>query len=148
MGKRELLLFLGFLAFGAIVYQVTAPPKEDTKDGFSISKIVSQVQAEIKGEQAQTEVERTASADAPSGEGRLVIPQFRGTLTIVGEDRHDVAGTLKAVVYGADENQAKARTNEVQLALKENDDNLSAEVTLPKEVRRRPMLDLTLRIPQ
>ena len=147
MGKRELLLFLGFLAFGAVVYQVTAPPKDPEKEGFSFSKFVGQIQAEMKGEQAETEVERTASADAPNGSGRLVIPQFRGTLTIVGESRHDLEASLKARVYGMDDDQAKARAKDVNLTLKEDGEDLSAQIVLPKEFHRRPQLELTLRVP-
>lgn len=147
MGKRELLLFLGFLAFGAIVYQATAPPPEPNKEGFSFSKFVGQVQAEIKGEQAETQVERTASADAPDGDGRLVIPQFRGTLTIVGEDRRDVSARLKATVYGMDDNQAKARANDVNLTLQPQGDDISAQISLPKEVHRRPQLELIVSVP-
>jgi len=147
MGKRELLLFLGFLAFGAVVYQVTAPPKDPEKEGFSFSKFVGQIQAEMKGEQAETEVERTASADAPNGSGRLVIPQFRGTLTIVGESRHDLEASLKARVYGMDDDQSKARAKDVNLTLKEDGEDLSAQIALPKEFHRRPQLELTLRVP-
>ena len=53
MGKRELLLFLGFLAFGAIVYQTTAPPPDPKKEGFSFSRFVGQMKAEM-GAQAAT----------------------------------------------------------------------------------------------
>lgn len=147
MGKRELLLFLGFLAFGAIVYQATAPPPDQGKEGFSFSKFMGDVKAELKGEQAETVVERTTTVDPPGGDGRLVIPGFRGTLTILGEDRHDLQAELKATVYGMDDDQAKARAEEVNLTLKESDDNLKADVTLPAEFHRRPQLQLTLRVP-
>jgi hypothetical protein len=147
MGKRELLLFLGFLAFGAIVYQATAPPPEQGKEGFSFSKFMGDVKAELKGEQAEFVIERTTTADAPSGEGRLVIPGFRGTLTILGENRHDLSAELKATVYGMDDDQTKARAKEVNLTLQEHGEDLKAEVTLPSEFHRRPQLQLTLHVP-
>jgi hypothetical protein len=147
MGKRELLLLVAFLAFGAVVYQVTAPAPDPSKEGFSISKFVGQVKAELKGENVETVVNATTSADAPSGEGRLLIPDYRGTLTILGEDRHDISAELKAVVYGIDEDQAKVRAKDVAVTFDSKGDDLSAEVTMPGDVRRRPRLELTLRIP-
>jgi hypothetical protein len=147
MGKRELLLFLGFLAFGAVVYQATAPPPDQSKEGFSFSKFMGDVKAELKGEQAETVVERSTTVDAPSGEGRLVIPGFRGTLTILGENRHDLSAELKATVYGMDDDQAQARAKQVNMTLQQRGDDLKGEVTLPAEFHRRPQLQLTLRVP-
>ncbi len=148
MGKRELLLLLAFLAFGAIVYQATAPAPDPKKEGFSFSRFVGQMKAEIKGEQAETVVERTNSADAPSGEGRLVVPEFRGTISILGEDRGDLAAQLKATVYGMDDDQAKERARDLTIAFNERGDDVDVEITMPHDMRRRPLLELTLRVPK
>src|SRR5690349_13945970 len=121
MGKRELLLFAAFLAFGAIVYQATAPPRDPKKEGFSFSRFVGQMKAEIHGEPAETVVERRTAAYAPSGEGRLIVPDFRGTLNLVGENRADLAAELKATVYGMDDDQAKERAKDVTVAFTGNE---------------------------
>jgi hypothetical protein len=147
MGKRELLLFVAFLAFGAVVYQVTAPAPDPNKEGFSLSKFIGQVKAELKGENDETVVNATTSADAPSGDGRLLIPEYRGTLTILGEDRHDISAELKAVVYGIDEAQAKVRAKDMAVTFETKGDDLNVQVAMPHEVHRRPRLELTLRIP-
>jgi len=147
MGKRELLLLVAFLAFGAVVYQVTAPPPDPNKESFSLSKFMGQVKAELHGENAETAVTRTATAEPPSGEGRLVIPEYRGTITIVGEERKDIAAELRAAVYGLDEAQAETRAKDLTLSLEEKGDDIETRIALPGDVRRRPRLELTLRVP-
>src|SRR5262249_36079867 len=118
------------------------------KEGFSFSRFMGQMQAEIKGEHAETAVERTISAEAPSGEGRLVVPEFRGTINILGEDRGDLAAELRATVYGMDDDQAKARAKDIADAFTEKGHDVHAEIAMPHDMRRRPLLDLTLRLPK
>jgi hypothetical protein len=147
MGKRELLLFLGFLLFGGVVYQVTAPKKEETKEGFSFSKFVEHVQAEIKGEHVETVIQRSTTAAAPEGEGWLVIPAYRGTLTIIGDQRSDLTAELKAIVYGMDDEQSKTRAKDTNVTLESDGDNVKVNIAMPEDMKRRPQLDLILRVP-
>ena len=39
MGKRELLLVVGFVIVGVVVYQVTAPPPAPGERGFSLGAV-------------------------------------------------------------------------------------------------------------
>jgi hypothetical protein len=148
MGKRELLLLIGFLAFGFVVYQVTAPAPNPERESFSFSKFMGQLKAEMHGETAESSVTRTATAEPPAGSARLVIPEYRGTLTLVGEDREDIAAELQAVVYGLDENQAEARAKNLALSLdKKHGDDLYTMIEWPSDAKRRPRLDLTVKLP-
>ncbi len=148
MGKRELLLLLGFLAFGFVVYQATAPAPDPEKESFSLSKFMGQMKAELHGEQAESSLTRTLTAEPPSHDTRLVIPEYRGTINIIGEDRHDISAELQAVVYGLDEHQAEARAKTVALTLdRKNDEELWTKIELPAESRRRPRLEMTIRVP-
>src|SRR5262249_12099716 len=104
--------------------------------------------AEIKGEPAETVVVRRTSTYGPSGEGRLVVPEFRGTLNLLGENRADLTAELKATVYGMDDGQAKDRAKDVTVPFTERADDVRAEIAMPHGMRRRPLLELTLRVPK
>ena len=63
MGKRELLLIVGFIMVGTMVYFATAPEPAPGQQGFSLSRIVDHVRREIRGNPGSAEV--TTSTTIP-----------------------------------------------------------------------------------
>jgi hypothetical protein len=57
MGKRELLLIVGFVVAGTLVYYATAPAKAPGEEGFSVGKILDAVRREVRGNHFSAEVE-------------------------------------------------------------------------------------------
>jgi hypothetical protein len=148
MGKRELLLIGVFLVVGMGVYQMTAPPPKPGQEGFSLSRIFSHIRAEIQGEDAKATVERKAEAAAGADVTRLTLLDYRGMLTLVGEDRADVAVELTGVMVGIDDTVAKTRAAETHLTLEPSDDELILKITRPNETPRLRNADLRLRVPK
>ncbi len=107
MGKRELLLIVGFVVLGAAVYQLTVPPDPEGRSRFNLGQLIDSVKREVQGNQASAEhrTETTEALGADIDELRL---DNVATVTLVGEDRLDLALDLTVVSTGFDE--AEART--------------------------------------
>jgi len=43
MGKRELVLVVGFVLLGVVVYQFTAPPPPPGSEGFSVGGLIRHI---------------------------------------------------------------------------------------------------------
>jgi len=107
MGKRELLLIVGFLVLGVTVYQLTAPPDPEGRSRFNLGQLIDSVKREVQGNQASAEhrTETTEPLGPDIDELRLDnVP----TVTLVGEDRLDLALDLTVVSTGFDEAEARA----------------------------------------
>ena len=61
MGKRELLLILGFAVMGTLVYQLTARPSAESGSHFSVGAVVDHVRRVVRGNQANAEVVTTTN---------------------------------------------------------------------------------------
>ena len=59
MGKRELLLVLGFAVVGTLVYQLTARPSAESSSHFSVNAVVDHLRRAVRGNQANAEVVTT-----------------------------------------------------------------------------------------
>jgi hypothetical protein len=140
------LLILGFIVIGTVVYQVSAPPADPSRSGFSLSGIVAHVQMVMKGERAEAPIVRTAILEAPASGIPLSLKEYRGVLKVVAEDREDIQAELRATAFGLDETAAQARAQQVTLALDEQEDGIVVNLTQPKE-GRRARFELTLRLP-
>jgi hypothetical protein len=150
MGKRELLLIGVFLVVGMGVYQMTAPPPKPGHEGFSFGRLLSHIRAEIQGEDAAAKVERTAQAAAGSEVTRLVLPEFRGMLTLVGEERADVTVELTGTMMGIDDNVAKARAAATQLSLESSDEEITVKIVRGRSADEIPRLrnaELRVKVP-
>ena len=115
MGKRELLLIVGFLIVGAVVYQATAPAPDPNAKGFSFSRFVEAARREIRGNRATSEVTRTQSIalDAETSEIRVI--GYVTHVEIAGEARADVEATLRVHSRAYDDAEAKKYAEETVL---------------------------------
>lgn len=147
MGKRELLLIGVFLVLGMGVYQMTAPPPKPGQEGFSFSRFFSHIRAEIQGEDARAPVDRKAQRPVDASATRLTLPDFRGMLTLVGEDREDVAVELRGEMAGIDDKTAKDRADATSLTLEPDGDELVIKVARPDETPRLRNAEMRLRVP-
>jgi len=107
MGKRELLLVLGFVALGTLVYQVTAPPPAPGQSPFSLRRIVDNIRREFQGNRVSAEVTMTASHPVPEGLRELRLTLQNTPVIITGEDRTDIASELWVRSTGYDEAEAQ-----------------------------------------
>jgi hypothetical protein len=147
MGKRELLLIGVFLVLGMGVYQMTAPPPKPGQEGFSFGKLFSHIRAEIQGEDARARVDRKAQQAVGASVARLNLPEFRGMLTLVGEDRADVEVELHGFMAGIDETVAKTRADATLLTLEPEEDEITVKISRPEETPRLRNAELRLRVP-
>jgi hypothetical protein len=147
MGKRELLLIGVFLVLGMGVYHMTAPPPKPGQEGFSLGRIFSHIRAEIQGEDARAPVDRKAQWPVDASVTRLTLPDFRGALNLIGEERDDIQVELNAQMFGIDEEVAKARAAGTTLTLEPDGEEIVVKITRPDETPRLRNAELRLRVP-
>ena len=61
MGKRELLIAVGFLVVGLVAYQLAAPPPKEGEHGFSLTRMFSEMRREIRGNPSRASVKLTGT---------------------------------------------------------------------------------------
>lgn len=142
MGKRELGLILAFIVAGVLVWQVTAP--KDDRPGFSVSNFLDNARREMRGRNASAEVTTSPAIPIDAGIAELRLT-LRGEVTIVGEDREDVATELRVESNGFDEAEAKQLAGEVALRVSRFADSVVVGWQFPDPGRQQPRL--TLRVP-
>jgi hypothetical protein len=147
MGKRELLLIGVFLVLGMGVYQMTAPPPKPGEEAFSFGRLFSHIRAEIQGEDARARVDRKAQQAVDASVTRLTLPEFRGTLNLIGEERDDVEVELHGEMAGIDETVAKTRAAATLMTLEPDDEEIVVKITRPEETPRLRNAELRIRVP-
>lgn len=147
MGKRELLLISGFAVIGLLVYQLTMPATADTGGGFAAWW--ARVRSHVQQQWVEKRYERKETVPVPADAKTLAVELDRGSLTVVGEDRADLALELSGVIFGGDEKLAAAMEQEIAVAVTTDGPTMKLSVTLPKrnEVERRPRVQLTVKVP-
>jgi DUF4097 and DUF4098 domain-containing protein YvlB len=148
MGKRELLLVLGFAVVGTLVYQLTARPSAESSSHFSVNAVVNHVRRVVRGNQANAEVVTTEDhpLSPATTEVRIVFSFGNAeSLTITGEDRTDVASELKVWSNGYDEAEAQRLAKATVLKPSEAGGRMTFTLTFPREARQRA--DIVLRVP-
>ena len=147
MGKRELLLVLGFVVVGTLVYQLTARPSAESSSHFSVSAVVDHLRRAVRGNQANAEVVTTDThpLSAATTEIRITFANGSESLTITGEDRTDVASELKVWSNGYDEAEAHRLAKETLLKQSEAGGRMTFTLAYPREARQRA--NITLRVP-
>lgn len=145
MGKRELLLVIGFALAGFVVYQVTAPPPPPGSEGFSFGGVLQQARRAVQGNRAHADVEtsRTEAIDAAIDELRLTIRSVE--LNVIGEARKDVRFDVTVNSSGYDEAEAKRYAQSVELKIDRAGPALVAELKYPRQARQRAIV--TVRVP-
>lgn len=146
MGKRELLLVLGFAVAGAIAYQAAAPPPVPGEQAFSISRIVDHFKRAVQGHRASAEATNLTRHEVPPDVTALYVRSRLGALTIVGEDRPDVEAELRARSNGTDAAEARRLAEAVRFVVETAGERMSGQVTYPVEGTQRT-LRLTLKVP-
>jgi hypothetical protein len=145
MGKRELLIVAAFVAFGAVAWQLTAPPPPEGGRRFSVDTV-----AEI-----------WRNRNSPSAAGRAVVTT-EGTIAVgpahtdirlanlfsvivEGEDRSDIAWRLDAEATGPTDDAA--RDIAARMALQQDDLGtiIALSVRAPEDTPRSGTL--TLQVP-
>ena len=136
MGKRELLLVLGFVIVGTLVYQVTAPAAAPGQQGFSIGRLVDRIRREVSSNRASKEVtsSKTFGVKPTATELRMLLRAE--SLTITGEERDDIAYELAVRSTGVDDAEAERLAGETAFEVKEAGDRISIDLSYPEDGRQ------------
>lgn len=154
MGKRELVLVIGFLVLGVVVYQLTVPPPPPGSEGFSFSGLRRSFLREVKGPRETASADASQTAAIPAGVGLLRLNIARPSdVTITGEERNDIAATLHVVGRGFDQAEATASAKGTRLKVEMMPDAavVSLDLTGAPQVSRTqppPTISLTLLVPK
>ena len=146
MGKRELLLIVGFVVLGAIVYQVSAPAREPGNSTWSFGDIVDDIRREIRGNPGRAEVTSTHTHAVPEGIHELRITPRGSPITIVGENRTDIESELWVRSNGADDAEAKKLAEATKLVVEAAGPTLAVQFEFPEPGSQNARLHL--RVPQ
>jgi len=142
MGKRELLLAVGFVLFGLVVYQFTAPPPDPTARGFSISRIIEGIRKEVRGRPESAEITHTFTKPAPDTLKEIRIRMPIGGIAVTGEDRADIQAELNVRSNGYDKGEAEKLAKATTLTFDEAAGVLIVSLNVPAEGTQRPKLRL------
>jgi hypothetical protein len=148
MGKRELLLVVGFIVFGALVYQLTAPPAQAGEQSFSVSRLVESVRRHVRGNRATTELTTHVTYPLAPGTDELRVALTHGgaqSVTIAGEDRADIEAELRVWSNGYDDAEAQELAKATTLKPVEGAGSLSIDLLYPGPGQQRA--NLTLKVP-
>jgi DUF4097 and DUF4098 domain-containing protein YvlB len=148
MGKRELLLVLGFAVIGTAVYQLTARPAVEGERRFSLSTLIDHVRREVRGNRASAETTTNTDYHLSADTSEVRITFDRGSaesLTITGEDRDEIASELHVWSNGFDDAEAQRLARATVLKGSEAGGRLTFNLTFPREGRQRA--NVTLRVP-
>jgi hypothetical protein len=145
MGKRELLLIVGFILFGAAIYQFTKPATAPGQRGFSISRIIDEIRREVGGNRANAEVVSTNNHPLSPTVSELRINITSAQITVVGEDRGDMASELRVRSTGYDDAEAQLLAKSTTLGVENLSESVIATINYPKPGSQRATL--VLRVP-
>ena len=115
MGKRELLLIIGFIIIGAVVYQATAPAPGPNEKGFSLSRFVDMARREIRGNRASAVVTKSSTIPIDRDVTEIRIIEYVSEVEISGEDRDDVEASLRVHSNAYDDKEAKLYADQTVL---------------------------------
>jgi hypothetical protein len=144
MGKRELLLVVGFIVLGAVVYHATAPPSgADRRSAWS--ELMDHIRREVRGNRGSAEITETVSHRVTASTSEVRLNTSVPDLTIVGENRTDVVTEHTVRSNGMDDAEAKKLAGETKLVASEAGGSLVLSITYPQPGSQRSAL--TLRVP-
>jgi len=144
MGKRELLLAAVFVVVGVVVYQVTAPPADPSRPGFSLSRIVQEIRRELREDRESAEGTATRAIPVPDAVREIRLGVGSTTVTVTGEDRGDIAAELHVRSTGYDLDEARRLVKEThdRLRIDEAGALLILNLDYPREGRQTATLQL------
>jgi len=145
MGKRELLIIAGFIVIGTVVYQLTAPDPKPGEKAFSFSGLVGALRREVRGNNANATDRREGTFKIPDSLSEVRIAGTVHKVTVVGENRADVAYDLAIDSTGPDEATALGYAKRATFRNDDLGDILALRVAFPSEARQTATL--FLRVP-
>ena len=140
------MLIGGFILMGVVVYSLTAPDGPAAGNGFSIGKVISEARREIRGNHASAEVDSTTTTAIGPNVRELRVEARTISLSVVGEDRTDVASELKVWSSGYEEPEARKYAQETKLKATVAGDTLIVEIDYPRPAEQRSTL--VVRVPK
>jgi hypothetical protein len=144
MGKRELLIAIGFILAGVVVYQFTAPQPKPGEQGFSLSRIWANARRGMSSGRTEASFTQRGTLPVTAAMTEVRVEGMR-TIRATGERRADIAFELEVTATGPD--MAAASRNARQTTLKEDDvgSALTLRTSTPPGIRQAA--NLTLRLP-
>jgi hypothetical protein len=142
MGKRELLLVAVFAVMGFVVYQVTSPPGDPNRPGWSFKGLIDQARREVRGNQARAELTKTNTIPAPDTLREIRIVKFPTSVAIVGEDRADIEAVLKITSRAYDDAEAKQTAEATKLLIDPAGELLTLTMDYPDPGQQTAALSL------
>jgi hypothetical protein len=146
MGKRELVLIAVFVAFGIVVFQLTAPPLAPGQEGFSIGRVIQNVRRNMQGRRARAAVETSRTEAIPADVTELRFSLRNTDLTIVGEDRADAAFAMTISSNGTDDQDARRLAALTTLKVEHAASGLAVSIDYPRDGLQTSVL--TVRVPK
>lgn len=146
MGKRELLLIIGFMIVGAVVYQVSAPPPAPGEQSFSAGQLLENIRRHVRGNRASAELTTTTRHAVDAAVSELRVNSRTGELIIIGEERTDIEAELRAQSNGFDDEEAQRLVKETKLQLEGTGSRVVASIFYPRQGTQRA-LRLTMKVP-
>jgi hypothetical protein len=128
MGKRELLLIIGFVIIGAVVYHATAPPPGPNDRGFSFSRLIDAARREIGGNRAAAEHTTTATQQLTPEVNEVRIIGRVHELEVIGENRTDIESVLRVTSRAYEEAEARRFANETVLKTDRSASSIAYEI--------------------
>jgi hypothetical protein len=149
MGKRELLLIIGFIVVGTIVYQATAAPPGPNDKSFSFGRLIDHVRREIRGNRSSTELTTTSTFPIADEVDEIRVTGYVVDVQITGEDRPDVQATLKVHSRGYTDEEAKQFAEQTVLKSDPAGSSLAFSIHYPTGRNTgRQQATLSLAVPQ
>jgi len=143
MGKRELLLIVGFVIVGALVYQITAPEPAPGERSFSFGRILENIRREMRGNRASAEVTSTVTESLEGiDEIRFRLPST--DVTVTGEERADLSAEFHVTSNGPDQAEAERLARASSLRFERGANTLVVTASYPHLGRQRATVVMRL----
>ena len=144
MGKRELLLVVGFLILGVVVYQATSAPAGPDQRGLfaSFSRLVDSTRREMRGNRAVAERTAVSSHAIDESVTELRISEYVREVHVSGEDRADVEASLHVRSNAYDDREARETADATVLLTERAASSLLMRIDYPDPGRQH----VTLRV--
>lgn len=133
MGKRELLIVVGFFVVGAVVFRLVAPPAPESSSSFSLSNLFDEARREMRGNPGRATVTHAETLPAPAGLRELRVMRVGRALEIIGEDRDTIEFSLNVSSTGPDDAAANTYAERTRFVPDDLGDTLVLRVDYPPE---------------
>jgi hypothetical protein len=143
--KRELVLITGFALAGLAAWQLTAPPAEPGRSGFSLAAIRDGFR-NLRGAQVPAEVRRSAALTLSGPVTHVDLPEIAGELDIRGGPEQQVTAELEGTIFVTDEAAAATAVEQVSLDIEQQGAQVRVVFKAPPS-RRSPRVRLVVRVP-